>query len=1182
VATTPSNFWQEHIKEVPESKRDWVTETIKSGQWFDGPNGRAHPEFGGTIHSIKKWTGYPAKPSACPVLQLATEYLDTTPSAITTTSHANEDYEEILVRFKNGSPPDAWFDPYHVYEPNADLQRTGYDWSVTPTTTTFENKMRGALTRCTGIPPSAMPNLRVIEQDGNIGTANDREGVGDDYLYGDPLLTAGLWVALHYRGFAYPANFEDVLLQLYINSPAGVEAIELAKVEEEAKDVQDQANKGNWHGGGKIEGSGELALVNKGTQDLLDCIKNKTCTAAEARAELETLKDGELRRERIKYNAQCVLSGPFNINNFSRANVEYRYDQFKYGDYEKMFFVYGDPTRLMSLLTTPPGTESFIDIKTSEVAELVPTIRLYKVYRDLKGKYTGEVEFNFDNYGTVHLQDNVQERILSGFNGVGIKSFDWQLNATNPATVRNDISAKLVLYFQSFNDLLRKRDGLESISGENRPWSYEELLIRQPMDVINEEKKDPKGKTISTPGTAEIPCVMADLYYDPQYYEIKVVVGWAYTPTVGSLIRDKDLQDACGHQKMTMFLTLVEHEFNFEQEGTFSLSIKYRGRLEGLANDPRTDVLLDPMSKRQVAQLEEELSNLRSGCVTTDAQKEAKEANVTQKEEEIEVVREAYRDKFAQYLLDGFQDKIYVWSVDRIKLGKIRYSTKAGARGGSFWRGPGPIVNRQTNINQDIILPFSDITAMIKNPQAMVAEAVALTYADGAYALDVQESAVLEPVTEIVTGQASDQEESGGLFGSMFNMFADEPNVEGDTNKVQTATMNGIHIADRDVVHVPWFYLGDLINMAATYAFSHKNVDTEGGFSQAAINRIRFILGPIPLKTVTHLGVTGDRTTIRNICLGDIPITLQTFKDWYIERIQNAQRTTYPILEFARDVIQDLALVALRPICDELGIEQDIRIKTAQVSLPAFLGSEESSKKHGDRTYRDPLRTHLLMQNTLQGWRKDTMSACYLDLESFSKDEFDLIRAVSGRPENSTMDSSYHYFVIYAENAESQTLRGNYNDDKEKGIYHMMLGADRGLVKQVNFQKNNAPYLREARFQQDALNPLSQLAATYNCDMSLIGNTIFWPGQYVFVNPIGYGSGLGLPADKGSISNQLGLGGYHLVTKVSSFIEAGKYETKVTALFESSGDGCKRTPNQIDKGPCAESEGSPQPHKKAT
>ena len=142
--------------------------------------------------------------------------------------------------------------------------------------------------------------------------------------------------------------------------------------------------------------------------------------------------------------------------------------------------------------------------------------------------------------------------------------------------------------------------------------------------------------------------------------------------------------------------------------------------------------------------------------------------------------------------------------------------------------------------------------------------------------------------------------------------------------------------------------------------------------------------------------------------------------------------------------------------------------------------------------------------------------------------------------------------------------------DYDQGVYHLYLGADRGLVKEATFAKVDVPYLREARIQQDGLNPLALLAATYNINLKMVGNTVFWPGQYIFVNPVGYGSGLGLPDQCGSVSNQLGLGGYHLITQVKSYIENGKFETTIKGLFEFSGDGKPSLPQHTPDDECGD------------
>ena len=746
---------------------------------------------------------------------------------------------------------------------------------------------------------------------------------------------------------------------------------------------------------------------------------------------------------------------------------------------------------------------------------------------------------------------------------MGIKSFDWKLNATNPATVRNDISATLKLYFQNFNDLLRKRDGViiepdhtgRQVNTSSREYSYEELLIRQPMETQAKETQNPQGEKIDAPTTGEKGCNPLLLTYDPQYYEIKIVVGWAYDPNIYTTIRPA-LKRALANQKLILFLTLVEHKFDFTQEGTFSLEVSYRGRLEALASDPRTDVLMNPKSKVKMAQLEDELMEERAKCASTKNAKEIQEAAITSKEDEISQERDQFRDDLLKALISGIEDKIYIWSQNRESLATARPATKSGA------------FQRQYNINRDIMISSDQIKKMLDAVKTNLLKPEE-TYGDKSF--EALRQQMIGNVKELEDKDPEDAAASEGKTDTDGNPEGEVPVVVGD------------------MIHVPWFYLGDLINEAVIHAFSEETTAGSGGFSKDAVNKIRFILGPISLKTITRrkvgdVGASGktrqvegaavgktaeaDKTEIHHMCLGDIPITLQTFKEWYAERVINAQRGSYPLLDFVRDIVNDLALVGVRSVCEELGIVQDIRIKTAQISLP---GLQQGSD------YLDPLREIIKETNTKEGGRDEkSVWNCHLDLDPLTKSQFNKIQMPDGvNPDQVTLENSYHYFVIYGENADSNVLTGDFSEDRKKGIYHLYLGARTGLVKEVNFQMNNAAYLREARFQQDSLNPLSQLAATYNCNLKLVGNTIFWPGQYIFVNPIGFGTGLGDPSSRGSVSNQLGLGGYHLITKVNSFIEEGKFETDVTALFEASGDGCPRTPNQIDKGTCPKKGKSP-------
>ena len=72
---------------------------------------------------------------------------------------------------------------------------------------------------------------------------------------------------------------------------------------------------------------------------------------------------------------------------------------------------------------------------------------------------------------------------------------------------------------------------------------------------------------------------------------------------------------------------------------------------------------------------------------------------------------------------------------------------------------------------------------------------------------------------------------------------------------------------------------------------------------------------------------------------------------------------------------------------------------------------------------------------------------------------------------------------------------------------------------------------------------LDQLKFPYNTDLTLIGNTLFIPGMFYYVNPSL--AGLGSVEDASSLAYKMNLGGYHLVLKTTITINNSKFETKI-------------------------------------
>ena len=135
-------------------------------------------------------------------------------------------------------------------------------------------------------------------------------------------------------------------------------------------------------------------------------------------------------------------------------------------------------------------------------------------------------------------------------------------------------------------------------------------------------------------------------------------------------------------------------------------------------------------------------------------------------------------------------------------------------------------------------------------------------------------------------------------------------------------------------------------------------------------------------------------------------------------------------------------------------------------------------------------------------------------------------------------DEDYHY------------EQGDPIEDFKNGIPHLTIGEDSGLVKEIKFNRADIPHARTARATA-AERVLGQLMEKYNADVTLVGNTHFTPADWVFINPSL--TGLGNPAQRGSMLRELGLGGYYVVNRINLELSEGFFETHLKCIWQKSG-----------------------------
>ena len=121
--------------------------------------------------------------------------------------------------------------------------------------------------------------------------------------------------------------------------------------------------------------------------------------------------------------------------------------------------------------------------------------------------------------------------------------------------------------------------------------------------------------------------------------------------------------------------------------------------------------------------------------------------------------------------------------------------------------------------------------------------------------------------------------------------------------------------------------------------------------------------------------------------------------------------------------------------------------------------------------------------------------------------------------------------------------------DAKSGIFHYVLGADKGIVKNISLDKTNTPGLKELRFEQEGFDGLTQLREVYNANITTFLNPQTFPGTYIYVEPRGFD-----PTAQEDLS-KYGIGGYYMITKTSHSIQPGNAETNINASWVADKGG---------------------------
>ena len=320
-----------------------------------------------------------------------------------------------------------------------------------------------------------------------------------------------------------------------------------------------------------------------------------------------------------------------------------------------------------------------------------------------------------------------------------------------------------------------------------------------------------------------------------------------------------------------------------------------------------------------------------------------------------------------------------------------------------------------------------------------------------------------------------------------------------------------------------FLYLGDLLYVMADVLYTDPtNLPTTSIVDRLKpeVNHLNYRMGVGSfLWKDPDLPKGADAVSIN---IADIPISLNFFKRWYDEVVIKKDRKFYSVIVMAMDLVERLVTNVLNEVCVNFENDENVRFRVAHFE-----------------SVGDPLLDFL----------EDIGDEPVINLAEAAGGNYPIFKT------NSTaLANEYtNYSIIYASshNVYSEKHQSGKRTEISKNgipIFNIKPVMDRGAIKTASFKRTNVPGLRESRYFNGGVGGVSLLSNHYSVTMDLWPNTYFTPGMLIFVYLDE--DNLGDPMDTTSLANNLGLGGYHLITRVATTIRGdGDFSNKIDAIW---------------------------------
>ena len=377
----------------------------------------------------------------------------------------------------------------------------------------------------------------------------------------------------------------------------------------------------------------------------------------------------------------------------------------------------------------------------------------------------------------------------------------------------------------------------------------------------------------------------------------------------------------------------------------------------------------------------------------------------------------------------------------------------------------------------------------------------------------------------------------------------------GDGNSV-ASSFGFSGLSDRQFA---FFYLGDLVDLILNKVGANleQAVDSSGSltfkpeyeglkidselFNEEAkilsnsitqFKKMRVVLGPVEIVDHRTGGKVSDY-----VSLADLPVSLSYFNEWLTSKLLAKDSAVYPLTQFLNDLINHMVKNFLNDdSCYNYNIKQKVRLFQSTVT----------SYRQKSSTNDDITQQILKLGDTRLNIDSTSLLRPVLNIGGHRNLNVGLLKA--SRENN--------FFIYYAgRSAPKSLMNGNRANDQKIGIFHYIMGRDRGIVKTIKLNKTDSPdALKMVRFEQEGYDGLRQLREIYDVDIETFCNIHAFPGTYIFVEPRGFSPSIGkFEQDKFDLTD-LGIGGYYMIMGSTHQFAAGVMNTSIKAKWVQAVD----------------------------